>query len=899
MSRTNITQPSFSSGIISTELFSRIDFNKVNSGLKQCENWVVRPAGGVIYRVGTKYISQTKYATSSVSLIPFIYNREDGLCLEFGDKYIRFYKNGEQIKVNGSPHEITTTYTAAEVKNIKFTQNKNDMYLVHPNHAPALLHRNSDTSWTLRDLSFNPSVVKVANVTIAKGEADKADEIVEFDGWQYAVSVVNKDDQEGLPVYSNIITSDIDLLNQPINVTFPRPSSHGDIKKFNVYRIRGGEFYLCYVVPYSNKENFSFKDISFALDTTKTPLESFNEFTAGNYPSAVGFWNQRLVLANTQSKPSTFWMSKVGYPEDFTKEVVKSADDSISLTFNSGSVDAITDIIPMDDLIVFTEGKIWRVSGTSADNMSAFIESYSGSSGLRPFATKKSILYVDSSQNTVSNFVYSYELNGYSGQNLDILARDLMDGFRVEDVSYRDTPYGVMYAVRSDGVLLGLTYLREENIYAWHMHTTKGGYFKAICSVDKNLNDDVYCVVERDGQNYIEMFGSYINNEQDINASWHLDCASRTISNTINWKNVTTTSSNVTYEAYSLNESKVWYGFESYHRYGSGNKKISWHGDFYYTHNADGSGDLYQADGVVKNKYLMRKVTRPTGNWYLDARSDRNFTEDVPNVMYIREHVAGALVYKKDGSNFENIGYTDNWGANELKYRTYSYKRSSSSDATVSSSSTETTILYTVGQPKAGDNAYVDVTFSVSYPVTSVSGNTMVVNGKTYTKQNTGVASVTSVSGLERFNGKKVYILADTNVYRDRLVSNGVVHLDGPASNILVGLPYEGIIETIPQELKYSSGNSTVGANRKTDDGIITYHRSRGLWYGRDYEHLYEIKAYTQDTYSLNIPLESGRMTLKVADGFNSETTFMVVQKNPFPALIQSITLGSTYNGKN
>ena len=106
MAKTNITQPSFSSGIISTELFSRIDFSKVTSGLKECLNWVVRPAGGVVYRVGTRHIAPTKYPLKQVSLIPFVFNRKDSLCLELGDKYIRFYKNGALILKDGKPYEV-------------------------------------------------------------------------------------------------------------------------------------------------------------------------------------------------------------------------------------------------------------------------------------------------------------------------------------------------------------------------------------------------------------------------------------------------------------------------------------------------------------------------------------------------------------------------------------------------------------------------------------------------------------------------------------------------------------------------------------------------------------------------------------------------------------------------
>ena len=73
----NNTQSSFSGGIISTELFSRLDFSKVLTGLKQCDNFAVRPAGGVVYRAGTKYVADAKYNDKNVALIPFVYNKND------------------------------------------------------------------------------------------------------------------------------------------------------------------------------------------------------------------------------------------------------------------------------------------------------------------------------------------------------------------------------------------------------------------------------------------------------------------------------------------------------------------------------------------------------------------------------------------------------------------------------------------------------------------------------------------------------------------------------------------------------------------------------------------------------------------------------------------------------
>lgn len=910
MAKTNITQPSFSSGIISTELFSRIDFSKVTSGLKECLNWVVRPAGGVIYRVGTRYIAPTKYPLKQVSLIPFVFNRRDSLCLELGDNYIRFYKNGELILKDNQPYEIATTYTENEVSAIKFAQNKNSMYLVHPNHPPAVLERTSDDNWTLRDLKFNPDFPTVKDLKITSNAAKETNKVVKYDDWQYAVSIVNNDDIEGLPVYSGKLSNDIDLLNQSIKVSFKRPDNYTDIKKFNIYRIKGGDFYLCYAINYEDKDEFSFTDISFAVDTTVMPKEPFSKFKAGNYPAAVGIHNQRLVLANTQENPYTFWMSRVKELEDFTTTPYNSADDSIELTLNSGTVDAITDIIPMDDLILFTEGKVWRVTGTSTKDMAAYIESYSGSCGLRPFATKKSILYVDSSRNTVSNFVYSYELNGYSGQNLDILARDLLDGFYVKDVSFRDTPYGVMYAVRSDGTLLGLTYLREENIYAWHKHKTPDGFFRNICSVDSEENDNVYVVVERDGQCYVEMFGSYINNVQDINDSWHLDCATRVVSGWQKWKNEQVKTDSRTFLSYK-GQTKIETTDITYYAFKYGADASAYYTQYGKTPNygegqcwayLDGNLPVYAPSNVKETDFVK-------WNWNPEMRTrvpanDVHFhyetvTTPSKSDIYVEQLSVGATAYIKSGDEYISVGAITGYDDNNVYFEGFTYVRTPSGDVTVGDNYSEVTYRYTEGEPTVGGAAYDSVHRGTLYTVTSVGTGAIVIDGVQYMLDSTDEAAIEEVSGLDRFEGKNVTILADTNVYRDERVTNGKISLPIPAKNVLVGLPYEGIIETIPQELKYSSGSSTVGVNRKIDDGVLSYYRSRGLWYGRNVDKLYEIKPYTQITYGENIPLETGKLTLKVADGFSMESSFVVAQKNPFPALVQSITLGSTYNGKN
>ena len=913
---TNVTQPAFSGGIISTELFGRLDFDKIKNGLKRCDNWVVRPSGGVIYRAGTKYVAECKTSTGDVRLIPFTYNNMDALCLEFTDKCIRFYKNGTTVKNgSGKPYEITTPYLDEEIKDVKYIQNLNKLYLVHPNHPPAVLERTTDNSWSYKVLLFNPTNPLPVEVTIKADTAKESGTVVNYDKWQYAVSSVDKDDHEGMAVKSNVITSDIDLTNQPITVSFKKPSSVTNIDHYNIYRIKNGDFCLVYKIDETEQAQYSIKDISFSVDESKCIKEPFEEFNEGNYPSAVGFWNQRLLLGGTKKKPNTFWGSRVGEPEDFTTTVLQGDDEGFELTFNSSTMNGITDFVTMDDLIVFTYGNIWRVQGSAVSNMTARIESYVGSSGLSPFTTKKSILFIDSSINTVSDFVYSEELNGYSGQNLDVLSRELMEGYRLEDISYKANPYGVLYVVRSDGALLGLTYMREQNIYAWHKHTTTDGYFRAVCALKKAGNDDVYFVVERDGKKYIEILGGYINQNQGVESSWHLDSAVRYSSDLYEWSAEKVSGESITYKAYEVvNTGDVnFYCFRAYHKKNHSGQRwyyycrtTAWDPNNKYTSTTNPHGPA--AANATKESFYK------TGYGYTNAAYDyardwgggqpKQYDRKFPftythRYVYILNTKQGETVYYSDGGTLKKYSTVTSYSGDTIKVGDLTYRRSTASDIVKTTTTSETVYLYTEGNPTVGGYAYDTPDKATAYVVTDTDGVTMTVDGLVYSGSRVAGNIISSVDGLERFEGRYVTALIDGNVYKDLLVLNGHIDLPIEGANVLVGMGYKGVLELIPYDTISSNNESTMGMNRKNNDGLLYYSRTRGLSYGKDEDHLFEIKPYTDSTFSEEIPLETNKITLKVSSGFSQEDTFVAVQDNPLPALIQSITLGITYYGKN
>lgn len=145
---------SFTGGEWSPRLHGRVDIAKYSSSQEILQNLVIYPHGGITRRMGMEYIEDAK--SDNVRLIPFEYNREQAYVLEFGDKYIRFYRNGAQLQKPdlSGPLEVTTNYLASEIGDISFAQSNDVMYIVHEKHAPAKLSRPGIDSFTLADVVF-------------------------------------------------------------------------------------------------------------------------------------------------------------------------------------------------------------------------------------------------------------------------------------------------------------------------------------------------------------------------------------------------------------------------------------------------------------------------------------------------------------------------------------------------------------------------------------------------------------------------------------------------------------------------------------------------------------------------------------------------------------------------
>ena len=204
MAKFNYLKNRFIAGELTPKLLGRSDLPSYASGAQIIENFHVLVHGGIKRRPGMRFVARAKTADKRVRLIPFVYSTTVAYVLEFGNNYIRFYKDralltktyaawltttayviGDLVTNSGNhyrclvahtsgtfatdlaagkwaatagatdtAYEIPTTYLEAELPDIAVVQEATTMYIAHNAHAPATLTRSSDTSWALADISF-------------------------------------------------------------------------------------------------------------------------------------------------------------------------------------------------------------------------------------------------------------------------------------------------------------------------------------------------------------------------------------------------------------------------------------------------------------------------------------------------------------------------------------------------------------------------------------------------------------------------------------------------------------------------------------------------------------------------------------------------------------------------
>ena len=269
----------------------------------------------------------------------------------------------------------------------------------------------------------------------------------------------------------------------------------------------------------------SFRDIGQSVDYSINPPSGLDVFINTNdKPGCCGFYQQRLAFGSTNNDPDKVILSKLNDFKNFSTSYSSNDADSIKFKVASKNITEIKHILDLGKLILLTAGGEAVCGGSSSEaitptDVNVKFQSYNGSSDVAPAIINNNALYVQSRGSIIRDLSYSFDADGYTGNDLTILAFHLFEGYTIKEMAFQQNPHSILWVVRSDGVLLGLTYLKDQQIYGWHRHDFQDGSVESVCVVPDGNEDVVYIVVSRtiDGKacRYIEKISSrYIYDEK-------------------------------------------------------------------------------------------------------------------------------------------------------------------------------------------------------------------------------------------------------------------------------------------------------------------------------------------------------------------------------------------------
>lgn len=302
--------------------------------------------------------------------------------------------------------------------------------------------------------------------------------------------------------------------------------------EYNVYREKtpGNGIYGFIGIAASN----AFNDNNITPDSSITPPSARNPFSgSGNRPSCVSYYQQRQMFANTDNAIEKVCGSRSGMFKNLTISSPLQDDDAVTFSIAGRKAHEIRHMIEIGELVILTAGGEWVVLGdqdgilkaNKPPNLKQIGDN--GSSTIIPAIVNDSLIYVQARGSIVRDLRYEVSSTGgaakYSGRDLTVFSPHLFTNKTLERMDFAQNPHSIVWIVRSDGILIGLTYLREHEVWGWHRHDTDG-YYEEVCVVPEGSEDAVYVIVRRTingvTKRYIERFASRNFTDIEVDAKF-------------------------------------------------------------------------------------------------------------------------------------------------------------------------------------------------------------------------------------------------------------------------------------------------------------------------------------------------------------------------------------------
>lgn len=316
------------------------------------------------------------------------------------------------------------------------------------------------------------------------------------DNNKYRVAAVDTNGVENLSDETDDIVNN--LLNSGASNTLTWPAVT-DAEKYVIYRKSAGAGIYSKI---GETEDTTFVDSDLPADSSLTAPRLDNDITTStNYSRATAHFEQRRCFAGSDLFPRRLFMSRSGTENDFSFRIPVVDDDRISVEVAAREAHTIRHIVPLGDLLLLTQLGEWRLFAINSDaitptTVSVRPQSYVGASTVRPQVVNNSVIYCAARGGHVREMGYNASRQGFSTGDMSLRAAHLFDDFEIQGSAYQKAPFPVVWFVSTSGKLLGLTYVPEEEVGAWHQHDTDGTVESVAC-IPEGEEDRVYVTIKR------------------------------------------------------------------------------------------------------------------------------------------------------------------------------------------------------------------------------------------------------------------------------------------------------------------------------------------------------------------------------------------------------------------
>ena len=581
MGKANIIQSNFSGGELDPKLKGRVDLPRYHSSLQKCLNTYPLIGGGATRRAGLRFVSN-RGASVSVRQIPFIIFKKDvtpsvlqGYVAEFkNDNTIHFYTNGSKLAAS-----LTSPFTDTDLKKIRYSQFNNILYLVHPDFPPQQLVRTDDSNWSISAVTFNHSRPLAKTATLSKlecvsttnpynpnvkgpGGAEGYNQFIASHtavartdtphgfrtGMVLTIAGATPSDYNGTvkirvtsdktfeyPLSSSIATA-TGTITATASLSVTRSGSTATVKFDDPHGLKPGqaikisgcnqtEYNGEFVITVTDEGTFTYAvtgtPASPAIGAIKAERLLWSAVANTGYPSAICFFEQRMILAATKAHPQTIWGSETG---NITNLASNTGDSDPFEFVLSAATSNIYHLAATKQIYILTYDREFMLQGgvekplTPTNLQIKEMTGYGAREKVRPLFVGGEFLFATRHGKKLRASAYRYESDSYAAPDISVIASHLAE-LGLEEMAYTMEPVSAVWIVTSDGKLLSVTYDRDQDVIAWARHETDG-LFKSVVVIPHNDADQVWVSVERTiggtAYTYVEVFDRALNTDSCI-----------------------------------------------------------------------------------------------------------------------------------------------------------------------------------------------------------------------------------------------------------------------------------------------------------------------------------------------------------------------------------------------